>query len=239
MNATDAAPRTIAIVGLGGIGHPAVAALAREGFAFRFIDDDRVEASNMHRLAFALESDLGTEKTAVAARMAGARSEDRIIAGRVAPDTALEWLRGADVVIEGSDNFATKFLVADACGLLGVPSVHGAAVGWNGTVMPVVPGQSACYRCVFEDVPSGDAVDCASAGVFGPVTTVIGALMSAHARRLARGDVAYAGTVARYDGWQQRFRATAMPRRSDCPLCGTRTIHALDPERYSPPTCAV
>jgi adenylyltransferase/sulfurtransferase len=228
----------IAIVGVGGIGHPAVAALARSGAALRLIDDDKVEPSTLHRHAFALESDVGHPKTSVAWRMAGGRDEDRIIAGRVAPDCALEWLAGADVVIEGSDNFATKFLVADACGLLGIPSVHGAAVGWVGTVMSVAPRESACYRCVFEEVPRGDAVDCASAGVYGPVTTVIGALMAAHAIRLARGDRTLAGVVARYDGWQQRFRSSAMPRRAECPLCGTRTIHSLDPERYSPPECA-
>lgn len=228
----------IAIVGVGGIGHPAVAALARSGAALRFIDDDRVESSNLHRLAFALESDLGQPKTAVAWRMAGGRAEDRVIAGRINPNTALEWLGGASLVIEGSDNFATKFLVADACGILGIPTIHGAAVGWVGTVMPVVPGRSACYRCVFEDVPTGDAVDCASAGVYGPVTTAIGSLMAAHALRLLRGDLRFAGSVARYDAWQQRFRSSTFPRRPECPLCGTRTILSLDPERYSPPECA-
>jgi adenylyltransferase/sulfurtransferase len=234
---TERAP-IIAVVGVGGIGHPAVAALARCGASLRLIDDDRVEASNLHRLPFALESDVGSPKTAVAWRMAGGRADDRVIAGRVAPDCALEWLAGADVVVEGSDNFATKFLVADACGLLGIPSVHGAAVGWIGTVMSVVPRESACYRCVFETVPGGDAIDCASAGVYGPVTTVIGALMAAHAIRLIGGDRSLAGSLARYDGWRQRFRASTMPRRDDCPLCGTRTIHSLDPERYSPPECA-
>ncbi len=230
---------TIVVVGVGGIGHPAVAALARSGASLRFIDDDLVERSNLHRLAFALESDVGLPKTSVARRLAGDAPDASVIAGRVTPDTALEWLAGASVVVEGSDNFATKFLVADACGLLGVPSVHGAAVGWMGTVMPVVPGVSACYRCVFEDIPSGDAVDCASAGVYGPMTSVIGALMASHALRLLSHDVRFAGTVARYDGWRQRFRATKFPRRDGCALCGMRTIRTLDLERYAPPDCGL
>ncbi|MEI8257856.1 MAG: ThiF family adenylyltransferase [Deltaproteobacteria bacterium] len=230
-------PGVIAVVGVGGIGHPAVAALARSGAVMRFIDDDLVERSNLHRLAFAEESDVGTGKTTVAMRMAGGGPGHVVIPGRVAPDTALEWLAGAAVVVEGSDNFATKFLVADACGILGIPSVHGAAVGWVGTVMPVVPGVSACYRCVFEDIPSGDAVDCASAGVYGPMTSVIGALMAAHALRLLRHDHRFAGTVARYDGWRQRFRASMFPRRAGCALCDTREIRSLDPERYAPPAC--
>lgn len=236
---SNASPGIIAVVGLGGIGHPAVAALARSGAALRLIDDDLVEKSNLHRLAFARESDLGATKTSVAWRIAGERKDNAMIHGRVTPDTAIAWLGGASVVIEGSDNFATKFLVADACGILGIPSVHGAAVSWKGTVMSVVPGVSACYRCVFEDLPSGDAVDCASAGVYGPMTSVIGALMAAHAMRLLHHDVRFAGTVARYDGWRQQFRASRFSRRAACPLCGTREIRSLDLHRYVPPDCGL
>jgi molybdopterin/thiamine biosynthesis adenylyltransferase len=233
----------IAVVGAGGIGHPAVVALAGAGAGadvdVRIIDDDRVERTNLHRLPFATRDDVGTAKTEVLRRVLAARGRttDVMVASRVDPASALELLAGARVVIEGADNYPTKFLVADACGILGIPVVHGAAVGWIGTVLSVRPGASACYRCVFEDVPAGDTVDCATAGVYGPVTAVIGALMAADALRLVRGDATYAGAIASYDGWRNAFRSVSVARRADCALCGTRAIRALDPRRYAPPAC--
>lgn len=239
---TARATPLVVLVGAGGIGHPAAVALAREPVRLRVIDDDAVEASNLHRLPWARPDELGARKVDVLARArsaAGRGGEDEYVCDRLTPSTARALLRGADVVVEGADNFATKFLVADACGLLGLPVVHGAAVGWVGTVMSVRPGASACYRCVFEDVPAGDAIDCATAGVYGPVTAVIGALMAADALRLLRGDLRCAGVVGRYEALRGAFRASRFARRADCPLCGAApTIRELDATRYAAPICA-
>jgi adenylyltransferase/sulfurtransferase len=231
----------VVIVGAGGIGHPAIGALARADVTLRVIDDDRVEPTNLHRLPLARDEDVGTLKTDVIARelRAFGRTHDQMVVDRVTPETAHTLLEGAAVVVEGSDNFATKFLVADACALLGIPSVHGAALGWIGTVLSVLPGQTACYRCLFEDLPQGDTVDCSTAGVYGPVTSVIGALMAADAERLATGEHAFAGTIGSYDGWRNTFRTVKVPRRADCPLCGARTIRDLDASRYYAPLCAM
>jgi molybdopterin/thiamine biosynthesis adenylyltransferase len=226
----------VVFVGAGGIGHPAIAALAHAEVRITVIDDDRIEPSNLHRLALADDRDIGAPKADVARRVRN-RDGDATIFDRVTPDVATRMFATATLVVEGSDNYATKFLVADACGLLGIPSVHGAAVAWMGTVLPVVPGNSACYRCVFEDLPEGDALDCATAGVYGPVTSLIGGLMAAEAMRLLAGDARHAGSVAQYDGWRQTFRSVGFERRPGCALCGTRAIRALDPSRYIPQHC--
>ncbi len=234
----DRAPKTAAIVGVGGLGCPAAWALACSGVALRLLDEDRVERSNLHRQMLFTEGDVGEAKVVAARRSLVAASPDarvEAVAEHVAPERALRLLAGVDVVVEGSDNLATKFLVADACAALGVPVVHGACVGWIGTVLPVVWGAGPCYRCVFEDLPPADdeAATCATAGVYGPLTSVIGALMAADALRLLAGDRASAGSLARYDGWSQTFRATTLRRRRDCPLCGDAAGPvSLDPSKY-------
>lgn len=218
---------TVAIVGVGGLGCPAARALARSGVDLRLLDEDRVERSNLHRQILFDEGDVGELKVRAAARaLARLAPSVRVeaVAEHVAPERAAALLAGASVVVEGSDNLPTKFLVADACAALGVPVVHGACVGWIGTVLPVAWRLGACYRCVFEEPPAVDGcdapVDCASGGVYGPVTSVVGALMAADALRLLRGDRSTAGALARYDGWRQTFRATRFARRPTCPLCG-------------------
>lgn len=239
----DRASLTVAVVGVGGLGCPAAWALSRSGVSLRLLDEDRVERSNLHRQMLFTEADVG-ERKVVAARRALASIAPGVavdaIAEHVAPERALELLRGVDVVVEGSDNLATKFLVADACAALRVPVVHGACVAWIGTVLPVAWGAGPCYRCVFEDLPplDEDGATCATAGVYGPITSVIGAMMAADALRLGRGDLSHAGSLARYDGWSQTFRASKIRARRDCALCGADAgAVSLDPSKYGA-TCA-
>jgi len=215
----------VAVVGVGGLGCPAALALAEAGVALRLIDEDSVERSNLHRQVLFTDADVGRRKVEAARdalqRIApGARVEAR--AEHLVPESAEELLRGVAAIVEGSDNLPTKFLTADAAAGLRVPVVHGACVAWHGTVLPVSWGDGACYRCVFEELPDEEMTSCAIAGVYGPVTSVIGALMAADALRLLRGDRAAAGDLARYDGWRQTFRSTRFPRRQACPLCGER-----------------
>jgi len=215
----------VAVVGVGGLGCPAALALAEAGVALRLIDEDSVERSNLHRQVLFTDADVGRRKVEAArdalARIApGARVETR--AEHLVPESAEELLRGVAAIVEGSDNLPTKFLTADAAAGLRVPVVHGACVAWHGTVLPVSWGDGACYRCVFEELPDEEMTNCAIAGVYGPVTSVIGALMAADALRLLRGDRSTAGNLARYDAWRQTFRSTRFPRRKACPLCGER-----------------
>lgn len=213
----------VAVVGVGGLGCPAALALAEAGVALRLIDEDSVERSNLHRQVLFTEADIGRRKVEAARdallRIApGARVETR--AEHLVPESAERLLQGMSAVVEGSDNLPTKFLTADSAAGLRVPVVHGACVAWHGTVLPVSWGDGACYRCVFEEPPDEEMTNCAIAGVYGPVTSVIGALMAADALRLLRGDRSRAGDLARYDGWNQTFRSTRFARRRSCPLCG-------------------
>lgn len=211
-----------AVVGVGGLGCPAALALAQSGASLRLIDEDRVEASNLHRQVLFAEADVGALKVDAArgalSRLAPGVEVD-VARAHLTPETARELLSGVDVVVEGTDALGAKFLAADVSASLGVPVVHGACVAWEGTVLSTRWGEGACYRCVFEAPPDDELGDCATRGVYGPVTSVVGALMAASALRLLRGDVSVAGSLARYDGWRQTFRATRFAVREGCPLC--------------------
>ena len=126
---------------MGGLGCPAAFALARASVPLRLLDEDRVERSNLHRQMLFEEEDVGRLKVAAAERVLRRWTHVEGIAFHVAPENAIELLRGCELVVEGSDNLPTKFLVADACRILGVPVVHGACVGWRGTVLPVLWGR--------------------------------------------------------------------------------------------------
>jgi molybdopterin/thiamine biosynthesis adenylyltransferase len=229
----------VAVVGVGGLGCPAAWALARAGVSLRLLDEDRVERSNLHRQMLFDEGDLGTYKVEAAARAirrVAPSCEVSAVPEHVAPERVEALLGGATLVVEGSDNLPTRFLVADTCAALGIPVVHGGCVAWHGTVLPVAWQHGACYRCIYEELPPAvdaceAAGDCATVGVYGPVTSVIGALMAADALRLLSNDLTHAGSLLRYDGWRQRARATRFSRRDECPLCGaTSAMHTRRPQ---------
>lgn len=216
------ADRTVLLVGAGGLGCPAGRALALEGVGrLIVVDDDTVEGTNLHRQVLFEASDLGRPKAAVAAerlRALGARAEGRQT--RFLPETAAALLDGVDLVVEGSDNFPSKFVVADACAIHGVSVVQAGAVRWGGWALAVrASGRGAehatCLRCVFEDVPGGDALSCEVAGVIGPVVGVLGALQAKLALALLSG--APGGTLHSYDGRRDRLRETHPKPRADCP----------------------
>lgn len=233
---------TVLLVGAGGVAHPVAVALAAAGIgALRVCDDDQVERTNLHRQILFDDGDVGRSKLdALAAHLAafapGIEVERRDT--RFTPDTALDLLAGVDLVIDACDNFATRFLVADAAHLAGVPSVHGAAVRWTATAMASPPGGRPCYRCLFEDLPSGDAPDCATAGVAGPVCGVAGALAADLALRILAGDASAYGRVATFDGLADRLRVVPVRARPGCSLCdrGAASLD-LDPRRYETTDC--
>jgi adenylyltransferase/sulfurtransferase len=233
-------PKRVLVIGAGGIAAPAALALAAsdraDSLELVVVDDDVVEASNLHRQILFEDADLGRSKLdalrdALAARSPALRV--RTVEGRFLPDSAARLLDGADVVLDACDNFATRFLAADAARLAGVAVVHAAAVRWNATVLAVRSGGRPCYRCLFEDLPAGDAPDCATAGVFGPVCGVAGAIAADLVLRILFGGAEPFGRVHTYDGARDRLRAVAFAPRSDCALCGDgASIAAIEPARY-------
>jgi molybdopterin/thiamine biosynthesis adenylyltransferase len=233
----------VLVIGVGGLGCPALMALGRSGVGtIGLCDDDSVELTNLHRQILFREADVGTPKVAAAARAIAAMGERVEVvthATRLLPDNAAELVAGYDVVLEGSDNFATKFLAADACALAGVPVVHAAAVRWVGTALAVGARGRPCYRCLFEDLPSGpDAPNCAEAGVMGPVVGVIAAWQVELALAIIDGrDVA--GELVTFDGRTEVLRRRTLLARPGCALCGDGArIRRIEAETYSPPACA-
>jgi molybdopterin/thiamine biosynthesis adenylyltransferase len=145
----------------------------------------------------------------------------------------VELVRGYDAVLEGSDNFATKFLASDACAIARVPVVHAAAVRWHGTALAVATDARPCYRCVFEDVlPDDQAPNCAAAGVVGPVVGVVGALAADLAIALIDG-IDVRGELVTFDGKTDAFRRRKIAPRTSCPLCGEqKNIRSIERDRY-------
>jgi molybdopterin/thiamine biosynthesis adenylyltransferase len=227
----------VLVVGVGGLGCPCALALARAGIGvLRLSDDDVVEESNLHRQILFDASSIGKPKLdeaklALESIDAAPHVE---LSMRFLPHTAASLLAGCDLVVEGADNFATKFLVADACALARIPVVHGAAIGMHGSAFAVGAYGAPCYRCVFEDPPPGSSPNCAGAGVLGPMVGVVGALQADLALAMIDGrDVA--GTVVTYDAASDVLRRTRISSRADCALCGpTCCIDDLDERRYIP-----
>jgi molybdopterin/thiamine biosynthesis adenylyltransferase len=239
------AHKSALIVGVGGLGCPAALALAEAGLGRIWLaDDDRVEVTNLHRQILFDERDVGEDKLDAAARALyrlGARPGSiELVRSRLLPENARELVRQVDVVLEGADNFATKFLCADACFLERRAVVHGAAVRFRATVLCVADTGAPCYRCLFEDLPSGEAApNCAEAGVIGPVVGLAGALMADRALSVLLADRSAFGTIVSYDGKTDRARKVSVAARARCALCSPeRSIDGIHSARYTAPSCA-
>lgn len=233
--------RPALLVGAGGIGAPAAMVLADAGLPMLDIaDDDRVELANLHRQVLFDDADVGRPKleaTADALRRRAPHLAVGLLQTRLHPGNVLELVRGRPVILDATDNFATRFLIADACRIAGVPVVHAAAIRWQATVLAVGARGRPCYRCLFEDLP-GEAPDCSTAGVMGPVCGVAGALAADRALRIVAGDGSAFGEVLTFDGRQDRLRAVKVKPRGDCALCGDAPrIATIETSRYVAASC--
>jgi adenylyltransferase/sulfurtransferase len=214
---------TVALVGAGGIGSPAIQALAGAGLGtLRLIDDDLVSLSNLQRQTLFGTGDLGRSKVAAAARAVAALNPDvRIDARQTRLDAAnaRSLLDGADVVLDGSDNFETRLAVSDAAQALRVPLVS-AAVGQFDGQLAVYRGWEAgrpCYRCLVGDAPARPEASCADQGVLGALTGVIGSLAALEAiRAVVPFGTDPAGSLLLVDALGFRFRTIALPKDPGC-----------------------
>lgn len=244
----------VLLVGLGGLGCPTAIGLTRAGVGALYIaEDDVIECSNLHRQVLYRDTDPGADKLETgirALRRLCPESPTHIVPvrTRVLPDNARDLVRSVDLVVEGSDNFATKFLVNDACHLEQRMRVQGAAVRWVTTAFALGRTSEPCYRCLFEDIPRGiDAPNCAEAGVMGPVVGLGAALMVDFALGLLESEVddsqkldsqKLVGCLASYDGRTDRMRRRHIAPRKDCALCSSsRTIFDTRYENYVDEPC--
>jgi len=212
------------IVGAGGLGGPVAISLGAAGIELVIVDHDLVELSNLHRQIQFTSVDLGQPKAARLAGLIVSRGGiARGVTRRWTTDTADELGADADMIVDASDDPATKFAVADWAVENGRRYVIAAALRYGGNAMIGAPG-AACYRCLFEDPV--DAPSCADAGVLGPVVGAIGGLAAALALALVRGDRSLVGALLAFDD----LRRSAEPRivrfapRRGCPACARAPI---------------
>ncbi len=233
---------TAVIVGCGALGTVQAALLARAGVgALRLVDRDYVEWSNLQRQLLYTEADAeaGLPKAEAARRHLTAANSGVEITAHISDldaGSAEELLGGADVILDGTDNFETRMLMNDFAVREGVPWIYGAAVSGYGIAMPVLPGDSACFRCVYPDPPAGAQPTCETAGVLGPVTSVIGSIQAMEALKILAGRRASVRRkIFMADLWDGPVREIAMPPRdSDCQTCGRREFVFLENTRRAP-----
>ncbi|MBY6260635.1 molybdopterin-synthase adenylyltransferase MoeB [Azospirillum sp. 412522] len=218
----------VALIGAGGLGSPIALYLAAAGVGrLTLIDDDRVERSNLQRQILHAESRLGQRKVESGrAALLDLNPTIEVVSHdtRLEAANVLDLLGGHDVVVDGSDNLPTRYLVNDACLRLGVPNVYGAIFRFEGQVSVfggAVPGLRPCYRCLFPEPPPAEyAPSCAEAGVLGVLPGVIGTIMAAETIKLLLGlGEPLAGRLLLYDGLRGEFNEIAVPVDPDCPSC--------------------
>lgn len=224
----------VLLVGAGGLGSPAALYLAAAGVGrLVILDQETVALSNLHRQILHTTDRVGRPKSASAAQtLAALNPEVEVVARQVAlqADNALAFVREADLVLDGSDNVATRYLVNDACVLSGKSFIYGGVIGFMGQVMTVIPRQSACFRCVFPEPPAPEAVqNCQEAGVLGAAAGVIGSLMAHEALKVLVGvGEPLQNRLLVFDGLAGRVREVEVVRNPACAVCGpSPTIHQL------------
>jgi len=215
------------ITGAGGLGSPAALYLAAAGVGhITLIDPDVVERSNLQRQILHSDHLVGHPKTESASQRLHALNPDieiQTITARLDEDNAGDVLSGHDVVIDGSDNFPTRYLLNDTCLRLGLPLVYGAVMRFAGQVAVFHPsvGEEPCYRCLFPDPPLAvEAPNCAEAGVLGVLPGVIGTLQATEALKLLLGiGRPLVSRLIHFDALNGDFRTTRLVRDPDCPAC--------------------
>ena len=218
--------RTALVIGAGGVGGPALLTLAAGGVGrLVVVESDVVETSNLARQPLFKEADVGARKAAAAAARLRALFPSVAIDahdGRFDAANALDLVRAADVVVDGSDNFATKFLVNDAAMRARRPLVHAGVLRTTAQLLTIAPaGIGGCLRCLFEaPPPPGSVPSCAEAGVLGATAELAGALAGAEALRLLAGERgAYEGRLFTFEARSARGRLVLVRRRVGCPAC--------------------
>ena len=219
----------VVLIGAGGLGSPAALYLAAAGVGhLTLVDDDRVERSNLHRQVLHAEADVGRLKTdSGAARLEASNPSVQVtrVTERLTASNAGALLEHAHVVIDGADNFATRYAVSDACVELGIPDVHGSVFRFEGQVTVLWPARGGpCYRCVYPEPPPPElAPSCGEAGVLGVVPGVIGLLQAAETLKLILGvGTPLVGRLLQYDALRGGFDEFDLPRAPDCPVCARR-----------------
>ncbi|WP_243370022.1 molybdopterin-synthase adenylyltransferase MoeB [Geotalea sp. SG265] len=229
----------VMIIGAGGLGSPIALYLAAAGVGtIGIADADVVDLSNLQRQVIHQTKDVGI------AKVLSAKEKMLAINPELRVNTYEEWISAAniseiikdyDFVIDGTDNFAAKFLINDACVLAGKPYSHGGILQFDGQTITIDPGKSPCYRCIFPTPPPKDAIPtCSTAGVIGVLPGVIGTIQATEAIKylLGKGEL-LTGRLLTYSALRMRFREVPIKKSGKCPICGdhptiTQVVDELD-----------
>ena len=216
----------VLLVGAGGLGSPLALYLAAAGVGtLGLVDFDEVDATNLQRQILHGTKDVGRSKLDSAMdRLADVNPNVSVVPHPVRLDStnALEILGPYDIVADGTDNFPTRYLVNDACVLLGKPNVYGSVFRWEGQASVFASGDGPCYRCIFrEPPPPGMVPSCAEAGVLGVLPGIIGMIQALEVIKLILGHgKTLAGRLLIFDAMEMTWREMAVSRNIDCPVCG-------------------
>jgi adenylyltransferase/sulfurtransferase len=233
------------VVGCGALGTRSAELLARAGVGrLRLVDRDLVEWSNLQRQALFTEEDVRSAmpKAAAAARHLRGLNSGIAVEERVADFTAenaAELIEGADAVLDGLDNFEGRYLLNDACLSRKIPWIYGGAVSSYGVTMNVVPGKTACLRCVFPEMPPPGSPTCDTAGVLGPVVAWVAAHQAMEALKILSGnETVLTASMRTLDMWFNRGQDVEPgPPRRDCPACSGRYEFLNAPPREMVSLC--
>lgn len=230
------------LIGAGGLGSPVAYYLAAAGVGtIGIIDDDIVDLSNLQRQILHTTADVGKSK-AVSARekLIAINPDCQVIAyqERLTAANVMEIIKNYDVVVDGTDNFGTRFLANDACVMTKKPFFHGAVLRFFGQAMTILPGEGPCYRCVFPaPPPPGTIPGCSEAGILGVIPGTIGLIQATEVLKylLGLGDL-LVGKLLTYAALTMEFNKVELHKNPDCPVCGDNpTIHEL--VDYEQPVC--
>jgi molybdopterin/thiamine biosynthesis adenylyltransferase len=223
----------VLVIGAGGLGSPALYYLAAAGVGeIGIADGDTVALSNLQRQIIHTESDLGTLKVKSAeAKIKAVNSKARVNTYREVLDAGniLEIIKNYDFIIDGTDNFSSKFLINDACVLAKKPFSHGGILRFTGQTITVDPFRSACYACIFDEPPPLGAVPgCSEAGILGPIAGILGTLQAAEALKVlaSAGEPLY-NFLLSFDALSMTFRKLPVKRNPNCRVCGANGIKEL------------
>ncbi len=223
----------VLMVGAGGLGSPVGLYLAAAGVGtLGIVEFDVVDATNLHRQVLHGTKDIGRKKLESAReRIHDANPHVQVIPHdvRLTSDNALDIIRGYDLVVDGTDNFQTRYLVNDACVLLGKPNVYGSIFRFDGQSTVFCTADGPCYRCLYpEPPPPGLVPSCAEGGVLGVLPGLVGLVQATEAVKLITGiGETLAGRLLLVDALRMQFRAVKLRKNPRCPACGTHEIKAL------------
>ena len=216
----------IFVVGAGGLGSPVALYLAAAGVGtIGLIDSDIVDISNLQRQVLHYTPDIGRSKVQSAKDKIEALNPDvnvETYETRFGQENAIDLIKPYDIVIDGVDNFPAKFLINDACYFSRKPLIHGGILRFEGRVFSILPGQSACYRCIFEQPPPAGLVpSCQEAGIIGAVAGIIGTIQATEAIKIVLGiGQPLTNRILDFDAQKTTFREIKTKRNPKCILCG-------------------